>query len=109
MLGTRCAVRRSILLSSVNADDGQRRFALLPPAYCRYERSWCSALLEMASHQDRLQVLEARCSGFAVELLRQLQKHPKFPELVTKLEGIQGNLYRTDVEKAFFELTKDSS
>jgi hypothetical protein len=60
----------------------------------------------MAPYRDRLKILEARCSGFAAELLRDLEGHPKFPELVSKLEQIEGTLYRGDVEQAFYELTK---
>ena len=44
----------------------------------------------MAQEDDRLKALEARSSGFAVELLRQLTDHPRFPELIDKLERIDG-------------------
>jgi len=54
-------------------------------------------------------VLESRCSGFALELLRHLGGHPKFPELIVSLEKIQGLLYRTDIEQEFFALVKDGS
>jgi hypothetical protein len=69
----------------------------------------CAAIAEtlfMASYQERLKILETRCSGFAVELLRDLQGHPKFPELVSNLEQIDGTLYRVDIEQAFYELIK---
>ena len=62
----------------------------------------------MASHQERLKILETRCSGFAAELLRNLQGHAKFPELVSRLEQIDGTLYRADIERAFYELTKQA-
>ena len=60
----------------------------------------------MASYQERLNILETRCSGFATELLRDLQGHAKFSELVGRLEQIDGTLYRTDIERAFYELIK---
>ena len=60
----------------------------------------------MTSYQERLRILETRCSGFAAELLRDLQGHPQFPKLVSKLEQIDGTLYRVDVERAFYEITK---
>ena len=62
--------------------------------------------LPMTSYQERLRILETRCSGFAAELLRDLQGHPQFPNLVSKLEQIDGTLYRVDVERAFYEITK---
>ena len=57
----------------------------------------------MAPYQDRLQMLETRCSEFAKELLRQLKNHPLFPSVMGKLERIEGPIYRTDVEQAFLE------
>jgi hypothetical protein len=61
----------------------------------------------MAPHRDRLQILEARCSGFALELLNELKQHPTFPKLVMKLEQIAGMIIRSDVEKAFAEINAD--
>ena len=60
----------------------------------------------MAQEDDRLKALEARSSGFAVELLRQLTAHPGFTELVDKLERIEGPVFRGDVEEAFYQLSK---
>jgi hypothetical protein len=59
------------------------------------------------SYRERLKILETRCSRFAVELLRDLEDHPTFPELVSNLEQIDGMLFRVDIERAFYELTKE--
>ena len=59
--------------------------------------------------RERLKALESRCSGFALELLRHLDAHPKFSELILRLENIQGQLYRTDIEQEYFALVKDGS
>jgi hypothetical protein len=55
----------------------------------------------MAPYQDRLQILESRCSDFAKEMLLELKDDPLFPQLITKLEQIPGRIYRTDVEDAY--------
>ena len=54
----------------------------------------------MAPYEDRFHMLEARCTAFAAELLRQLEHHPKLPELMGMLEAIDGPIYRGDVETA---------
>lgn len=59
----------------------------------------------MASYEDRFRMLEARCSPFAAELLRQLRTHAKFPELMQRLEEIEGTIFRGDIEQIFAELT----
>lgn len=64
-------------------------------------------LLMTTSYRERLKILETRCSSFAMELLHDLQDHPKFPELVSNLEQIDGMLFRVDIERAFYELTKE--
>jgi len=60
----------------------------------------------MATGQERIAVLEARCSPGAREFLRELSGHPKFSELVGKLEAIHGTLFRGDIEEAFAALVK---
>lgn len=60
----------------------------------------------MTPGQERLSMLEARCSPSARELLRDLRGHPKFAELISKLETIEGTLFRGDIEEACVELTK---
>ena len=60
----------------------------------------------VAQEDDRLKALEARSSGFAVELLRQRTDHPRFPEVIDKLERIEGPVFRGDVEEAFYQLSK---
>lgn len=52
----------------------------------------------MAS-DDRFKRLQARCSGFAAELLGQLENHPGLPELLLLLEEI-------DIESALMTLRK---
>lgn len=59
----------------------------------------------MSDLTERLKTLEAKCSGFAWEFLSALQGHPKLPELIDKLEKIEGRLYRVEVEETFFQIT----
>ena len=56
--------------------------------------------------RERILTLETRCSTFALELLRELEEHPQFPELVSALENVPGNLYRIDIENQFAALRK---
>jgi hypothetical protein len=60
----------------------------------------------MATGQERIDVLETRCSPSAREFLHELRGHPKFSELVSKLEAIYGTLFRGDIEDAFATLVK---
>jgi len=62
----------------------------------------------MAPGQERFAILEARCSPSARELLRGLGGHPKFADLIRKLETIEGTLFSGDIEEAFVALIKDS-
>ena len=57
-------------------------------------------LAGMVPCENRFQLLEARCTTFAAELLRQLKHHPKLSELMGMLEAIDGPIYRGDVETA---------
>ena len=61
----------------------------------------------MAS-DDRFKRLQARCSGFAAELLGQLENHPGLPELLLLLEEIDGRVFRSDIESALMTLRKQS-
>jgi hypothetical protein len=63
----------------------------------------------MAFGQERIAILEARCTPSARELLRGLRGHPKFAELISKLETIEGTLFSGDIEEAFVALIKGSS
>ena len=60
----------------------------------------------MAPYESRFRLVEARCSRFAAELLRELQGHPKLAELLTMLESIDGAIFRGDIEHALSELNK---
>lgn len=60
----------------------------------------------MDSFEDRLKALESRCSRAAAEFLRDLRYHPQFPQLVSKLEKIDGLLFRLDIEQELMELIK---
>ncbi|HET7596550.1 MAG TPA: hypothetical protein VFK15_06425 [Burkholderiales bacterium] len=60
----------------------------------------------MAPYENRLGMLEARCSVFAAELLRQLHHHPRFSELMDILEAIDGPIYRGDVENALMQVNE---
>jgi hypothetical protein len=84
---------------------------LTTPVRIAAQTVWYAAVRERlpmtTSYRERLKILETRCSSFAVELLRDLQDHPKFPELVSNLEQIDGMLFRVDIERAFYELTKE--
>ena len=60
----------------------------------------------MATGQERIAVQETRCSPSARELLRELRGHPRFAELVSKLEEIDGTIFRGDIEEAFAALVK---
>ena len=60
----------------------------------------------MVPYEDRFRMIEARCSAFAAELLRELRHHPKLAELLTELETIGGPIYRGDVEQALMRINK---
>ena len=62
---------------------------------------------KMAPAQDRIAILEGRCSPFALELLDQLRDHHLFPALVTGLERLRGPLFRVDVEQMFTALARE--
>lgn len=55
---------------------------------------------------DRFSLLEARCSAFAAEYLRELRTHHALSEIMARLERIPGPIYRLDIEQAHFEATK---
>ena len=55
-------------------------------------------------YQERLKILEGRCSPFAAELLRDLQDDCDLPLLVAALERMTGSIYRSDIEAAFMEI-----
>ncbi len=61
----------------------------------------------MAPYENRFRLLEARCSPFAADLLRQLQHHAKLAELMDMLESIDGAIFRGDVEQALARLNKE--
>ena len=54
---------------------------------------------------QRLERLESRCSGFALEFMKQLEGHPKLLMLLTELEKIDGQLYRIEIEQIFLKVT----
>ena len=61
----------------------------------------------MTLQPERIAILMARCSNGACDLLRDLQRHETFPELVGRLETLRGTIYQIDVEKHLFELLKN--
>ena len=58
--------------------------------------------------EDRFKSVEARCSGFAQELLRQVQHDAQLAELLAELEKIDGIVFRSDIEAALPTLRKNS-
>lgn len=59
----------------------------------------------ISDYDKRVKSVEARCSGFALELLRDLKVHSKFANLISELEKLDGHIYRVEVEAIFFRLT----
>ena len=58
----------------------------------------------MADNSD-IDRLRGRCNGFAEKFLRDLEKHPQFPEVVAELLKIEGKITRIDIEQVFFRVT----
>jgi hypothetical protein len=50
-----------------------------------------------------IEVLRARCTGFAEELLHELEAHPDFPHMVQKLMALKGPVTRSDIERLLLE------
>lgn len=55
-----------------------------------------------------LEALEARCSDFAKPLLRELAAHPVFPKVASKLMDTKGTIFRSDIERALYEVNTGS-
>lgn len=58
--------------------------------------------------EDRFMSVEARCSDFAAEVLRELKQHPRLFELLAALEKIDGPIYRTDIDSVLATLDGES-
>ena len=58
----------------------------------------------MAPEFNALSALEPRCTPFAMELLRELANHPRFPELITRLMQEYGILPRADIERTYIRI-----
>jgi len=61
----------------------------------------------MALDQQRIAMLEQRCTPGALEHLGTLKSHPKCPVLVERLEQIGGTIYRLDVGHHFLEILRE--
>ena len=59
---------------------------------------------DMADNSE-IERLRTRCNGFAEKFLRDLEKHPHFPEVVEELLRIEGKITRIDIEQVFFRVT----
>ena len=55
----------------------------------------------MELHNDQVFIVERKCSKFAAELLQDLRRHPKLPQLLERLRVIEGIIFRSDIENAF--------
>jgi hypothetical protein len=60
------------------------------------------------AQDDRFKLVEARCSSFAAERLRELKEHPRLFELLTELEKIDGPMYRIDIDSVLATLSRES-
>ena len=60
----------------------------------------------MARSQS-LDALQARCTGFAMEFLRELEGHTLLPVLQDRLMEIDGPLTRSEIERVFVELLRN--
>jgi hypothetical protein len=66
-------------------------------------------VLSVADHRFRLDLVRGRCTGFAEELLRELECHPHFTDLLGRLTALAGPITRSDIERVFLELRKSGS
>lgn len=57
----------------------------------------------MSGRSRAIEVLRARCTGFAEELLHELEAHPDFPRMVQKLMALNGPIMRSDIERLLLE------
>lgn len=60
----------------------------------------------MTHAEDRVAILESRCSRSAKELLDELKSHPQFSKLVIRLERLSGPIFKAHVEEAFLAVVK---
>lgn len=60
----------------------------------------------MPTLEEREAAIRARCTEFAAQQLAQLRRHPRFPDVLTYLEGIPNTIYELDVEHAIQEILK---
>lgn len=61
----------------------------------------------MNNSHDRFDMLESRCSGFAASLLRKVQNHPNFPDVMAQLERIRGHIFEFDIEQALLAVASE--
>jgi hypothetical protein len=57
----------------------------------------------------RLDLVRGRCTGFAEELLRELESHPHFTHLLDRLTALAGPITRSDIERLSLDLRKSGS
>jgi hypothetical protein len=60
----------------------------------------------MAHNPDAIDLLQGRCTGFAVDFLRELKANPRFPAIVDRLTKLDGLITRSDIERVLLELRK---
>jgi hypothetical protein len=60
----------------------------------------------MSDSLRKIELMRARCTGFAEDLLQELEAHPQFPAILDKLIELDGLITRSDIERVVLELRK---
>jgi hypothetical protein len=60
----------------------------------------------MSDSLRKIELLRARCTGFAEDFLQELEANPQFPAILDKLVELDGLITRSDVERVVLELRK---
>ena len=60
----------------------------------------------MADNLDTIDLVQGRCTGFALDFLRELKVNPEFPKIVDRLTKLDGLITRSDIERVVLEIRK---